>query len=797
MMNRSLLHVDCRRRARTCTGPRRGRSAFLLVAASVGVFCFGRQAWAQTDALVEDALAEPDAGAPEVSEPPTAAESRVEAEPIEEPTAPAPPEERVAPAEASVVEAINELNRQDFESLDLEALLQNTVVAATKSELKEDDAPAITTVISREEILRWGYQSVEEALRHVAGIYVIDDHIIPNIGIRGISGGLRSESGLVKVMIDGRSVAFRSTAGNWLGSELIPLSAVEQIEVIRGPASSLYGADAFLGVINVVTRKPERMQGGEIGIGGSREGGYGYTRDTAIGVALGNWRILASARASTEDRSGLTLPSSSPLPRLSRYAPANLQANDLRLDSSVAYGQVSYRLGRMGSVALTGYLSTIDRGAEFADWGQLTHQLDTEGRHNGTNISLRQGTLGLDLDLHLSRAVDLRVNGTFFDGGPTSRDRVDVNSESYYVRREFGYRGFDAGAEVAWRPTRDLSVLVGGGMIQDHEKLPAVYDVLKSSLGTQPGERAGDEIVTIPSAGSKDLSNVGANVLVMWSPLSRLTITAGGRYDHHSVYGGKPSGRLGGVVALQSNLHLKLLYGSAFKAPSPQLLYGAPLMPGDIAGNELLKPSYVHTLESQLAYRPSRYLRLTTGVAYSYLLDQAAFSQRGINQVALNISRVESVSWESEARLDYRRMLAAYANLAVNRTVRATNQNSYVSSLSNYGNSAYPMIIANAGASAVLPKLPFQVSAELSYVSARRSSTANTLQAGEWYELDPYLLVGGSIRTVDLRLLPHKETILMLVARNLTDARYADPGFAGIDYPQLGRTVVLQAIQQF
>ena len=76
-------------------------------------------------------------------------------------------------------------------------------------------------------------------------------------------------------------------------------------------------------------------------------------------------------------------------------------------------------------------------------------------------------------------------------------------------------------------------------------------------------------------------------------------------------------------------------------------------------------------------------------------------------------------------------------------------------------------------------------------------STANTLQAGQWYSLDPYVLVGGNIRSVGLHLLPHKETILMLVVRNLTNKKYADPGFAGIDYPQLGRTLVLQAIQEF
>ena len=92
--------------------------------------------------------------------------------------------------EADVSQVLTALGGQDLSTLDLEALLENVVVAATKSEVKEDEAPAIITVVSRDEIQRWGYRSVDEVLRHVAGVYVVDDHIIPNVGIRGISGGL-------------------------------------------------------------------------------------------------------------------------------------------------------------------------------------------------------------------------------------------------------------------------------------------------------------------------------------------------------------------------------------------------------------------------------------------------------------------------------------------------------------------------------------------------------------------------------------------------------------------------------
>jgi outer membrane receptor for ferrienterochelin and colicins len=777
-----------------------------LVASLVVVWPAGR-AMAQSDArpvaaLPSDAGADDarpdDAGAAAYARPADAGLG-LPPLPVPEPEIilPPVPEENPPAVETEVVDMLSAIKGQDLSELDLAALLENVVVTATKSEIGEDQAPAITTVIGREEIQRWGYQSVEEVLSHVAGLYSIDDHIIPNLAVRGISGGLRSESGLVKVMIDGHSVAFRSTAGNWLGQELVPLSAVQQIEIIRGPASSLYGADAFLGVINIVTRRPDQMQSGEIALGGNHEGGYGWGQDMAVGASHGPWQLLASLKTSSEDRSGLQLPASSPAPKLPSYAPADSRAHDLTLGSTVALARARYQLGKGAALALTGYLSQIDRAAEFADWEQLTHNLDSQGRRNGTNISLRQGTLGLNFEAPLRPDLDLRLSALGFYGGPTDRDRIEVGSDLFYVRRDFGYRGIDAGAETAWHPIDTLSVLVGAGVILDYEKLPTVYDVLKTSLGTAPGNRAGDEVLASSAAGSKSLSNVGANALLMWSPWTRITFTGGIRYDHHSVYGDKVSGRLGGVAALHDSVHLKVLYGSAFKAPSPQLLYGSPLLPGDITGNAQLKPSYVHTVEAQLSYRPDRYLLLKSGLAYSYLLDQATFAQRGINQVALNMSRVGSLSWETELRFDYRRKLAAYANLTVNHTVVQLSEDNYVANLSSYDNAAYPVVVTNAGASAEIPHLPLRASAELSFVSSRRSSSANTLEAAGQYQLPAYALLGGCLRTRGFQLLEHRETTLVLVMRNLTNVQYADPGFAGINYPQLGRTFFLQAIQEF
>ena len=118
------------------------------------------------------------------------------------------------------------------DDLDLVKLLNVEVSTASKTSESVEDAPAVITVVTREEIRRWGYQSVAEVLAHTVGFYLIDDHILPNASVRGVSGGLGAESGGIKVMIDGRSVAYRSTSGNWLGVD---------------PACYLYETERFAG----------------------------------------------------------------------------------------------------------------------------------------------------------------------------------------------------------------------------------------------------------------------------------------------------------------------------------------------------------------------------------------------------------------------------------------------------------------------------------------------------------------------------------------------------------------------
>src|SRR6185436_16894216 len=195
----------------------------------------------------------------------------------------------------------------DIEEVDLASLLSTPeeVWTATKTEQKNYEAPAIITTVTREQIGVWGYRSISEVLSHLLGFYVVDDHVSPNIAVRGISGGLYADSSIVKVLIDGHAVAFHSTGGNWLGPELVPLSAIERIEIVRGPASALYGADAFLGVINIKTRSGKSLSGAQASLSAGRAGsGLASDLDLAAGAERGALDAVVAVRRSSQDLSG-------------------------------------------------------------------------------------------------------------------------------------------------------------------------------------------------------------------------------------------------------------------------------------------------------------------------------------------------------------------------------------------------------------------------------------------------------------------------------------------------------------
>jgi len=162
----------------------------------------------------------------------------------------------------------------DYTEFSLEDLMEmNVVYGASKIKQKAKEAPASITIISSEEIKTYGYRTLAEVLASLRGFYVTYDRNYFYIGVRGL-GNPGDLSSRVLVLVDGIRINEGSVGGVMTGNGFpVDIDLIDRIEVIRGPASSLYGTNAMLGIINVITREGYKLDGVEVQTGFSSFGG--------------------------------------------------------------------------------------------------------------------------------------------------------------------------------------------------------------------------------------------------------------------------------------------------------------------------------------------------------------------------------------------------------------------------------------------------------------------------------------------------------------------------------------------
>jgi iron complex outermembrane receptor protein len=138
------------------------------------------------------------------------------------------------------------------------------VFAASRKEQPVTEAPAAVTVISAEEIRQSGARTIPDLLQFVSGVDVMTISARDQqVGIRGFNRPLNNK---LLVLIDGRSV-YSDVFGNVFWSLFpIPMEEIARIEVIKSPISSLHGANAFSGVINILTKSPGELKGTQVNL---------------------------------------------------------------------------------------------------------------------------------------------------------------------------------------------------------------------------------------------------------------------------------------------------------------------------------------------------------------------------------------------------------------------------------------------------------------------------------------------------------------------------------------------------
>ena len=148
-----------------------------------------------------------------------------------------------------------------------------SIITASKKQEKIQEAPAVVTVITAEEIKDFGCDTLYDVLQRLTSVQMAGSHMLPD-NISVIRGDLETHyDNHVLILINGRP--FRdSISGGQNGPlyQIFPVDVIDHIEFVRGPGSVLYGSDAFQGVINIITKKPAEGFSAELTAGGGSFG---------------------------------------------------------------------------------------------------------------------------------------------------------------------------------------------------------------------------------------------------------------------------------------------------------------------------------------------------------------------------------------------------------------------------------------------------------------------------------------------------------------------------------------------
>lgn len=676
---------------------------------------------------------------------------------------------------------------QEAGSVSLEDFLGGSVVSATKTTQTVREAPAIIEVISAKDIQERQYRSVAEALRTVPGFSVLFDYTNYNVGVRGINSGQRGWSRIIKVMINNQPTALRTDATNFLGPELVPMTAIKRIEIIRGPGSALYGADAFLGVINIVTKSGDDLAGGEavLEMGTfSRGNASGSLSFGQFGDLFGrNVDYTVSAAGGYGDRSGLTVADTSP--RQATFAGQTTQGDVTQPLS--AFASFNWGDAQGGLLSVTGSFQQAKSAGKFQDWSIEQRILDSQNQ-----LAINNGFLRASLDQQLGDNLFVNLAGAYVQGGPTDADRLDVGNPNYWQLRRSGYHGFDLSGSLLYQWSLRDSLTLGADYSQNQQRIQSIYHLFRQPLGVnQPG----DVVLEGQDLGTKTFSNVGIFGQGIVYPLDQLGITGGVRFDHHNVYGGTLNYRAGLINLWSDAVSTKLLYGTSYRAPSPLQLFSSPISLGDIIGNPDLKPETAQTVESEVAWAITPGLVLSLTGYHTQVHDQVKFVRETSNTVARNIAKATTLGLEGALRFQLEGV-KGYVNGTLQQTDTGGAANEVYTS-QDLRSEMFPSGTVTTGLSAPLPGVPLDLYVEGRYTSSMKPSEANFFRnSGVDYEIPPSLLLDMALTTRELRLFDQPASVALKVA-NLLNTTHTYPGFAGIDIPGEGLSLQIHMRQWF
>ncbi|WP_111980440.1 TonB-dependent receptor plug domain-containing protein, partial [Algibacillus agarilyticus] len=479
-------------------------------------------------------------------------------------------------------------------------------------------APAVTNVFTAEQIKKMGATDIDDVLETVPGLHIQRDtnSFLPLYIFRGIHSTTNSQA---LMLVNGVPLTnnFQGNRNNSWGG--MPVEAIARIEIMRGPGSALFGADAFAGVINIITKNADDIKQGEI----AGRAGHFNTKDAWFSVGGHNGKLNYAAIIEYHKTDG----SNEPVEADSQTANDAIHTTKV----SLAPGNLSKSKDNLSVRTELNY-SYFTLRAGYQKWDDLgvgaglVSSLDPAARKSGRIINL-------DLNYNAQLTPDFKVStqATYFSTSQNIKNQYTLFPPGYAGVFTDGLIGnpqvwekharFNtSGLYTGWS---NHSVLVGLGYHNAN-----MYRVEETkNFGIDPATdqpiAPGSPIVDVtdtPYVFIPEQSRQNHYVFLqdIWNIANDWQLTAGLRHDNYSDFGSTTNPRLALVWSTSLNLSTKLLYGQAFRAPS-FVDMSAINNPANI-GNPNIQPEELENLELVFDYHPAQDFGLVWNI-YKYTWD--------------------------------------------------------------------------------------------------------------------------------------------------------------------------------
>jgi len=399
--------------------------------------------------------------------------------------------------------------------------LDTLVVTATMAAKKIEDIPAFATVITKDDIAQSTVSSVSDLLRETVGVNNLSDATgRDEIQIRGLDGEY------TVLLVNGKRVSSGSAFAKGSDTDLnsVPLNSIERIEIIRGPMSVLYGADAIGGVVNIITKKPQ------VGAGWTGTA-KAEVRKIESGEGGNQYRLGVSGMGAINDKLALSI-SVEDFSQKAWYAdadsidPLREKKNAQNLSSTLTWQAAENQEVEVDF----GYNHDERPYQVFSDSGSIREQ---EITRTDLAVTHKGKWSWADTTVYIKREESdvYDYNTQYADQGSAVHDDIEANNTSVkaYANKLLGMHSLMAGVDYQKEQLKDDNSLDEGDYSTD-----------------QNGVFVQDEL----------------------SLTDKLTFTLGGRFDDHKVYGSNFSPKAYLVYGVNDSLTLKGGVTEAFKAPA-------------------------------------------------------------------------------------------------------------------------------------------------------------------------------------------------------------------------------------